>query len=331
MTWLTCEYGYSEISDELDKFPDVLKQKSTVVGHKGVTLLHCAAGSEEAEYVKLFVEKGAVVDGQDERGVTPLAIAIVNKRFAAVKMLLRLGANVNLRLKRNNTALLCACQYGDSSMAKILLAHGADVNVRNDSGRTALIKAFIEHRKPDLVRLLVRAGANVNDTDIGGKTALMHGCRGGALSLRAIKALFNNPIVPVDVNAISLHDQTAVGFAIDSGRKGLQGSVDVLQLLLDKGARAPLLSEKSLKILREPMRTWLAPHVRRRRRRSFLIFLYGTGLWTLSSGAGGSLASVLGVRGYDGRPAGSNTLIGPAVVLQVLGDPYLGRFLVKFL
>ena len=325
MTWLTCSYEFHEIRQELDKFPDVLQAKSQTGKHCGRTLLHCAAAYGKREMIRLFVEKGANVNEQDEEGASPLCAAVVQGEADAADELILLGATVDLLTNKGNTALCYAVQMGETELVRVLLKHGANVNIRNARGRTPLMKAFLDYRRPELVRLLVQAGADVNARNNSEKPPLILACESKPpLPLQAIKELFESPIAQVDINYENGKywpwSHTALVMAIKAEQFSYSGPVVTQWLLLRGAVLSAYYSEHRLQTLPEKMRFVVTPHARWGRRRCMMLFLYQSGLWRLK---------------HDHETAGTlpdTDVVGASYAVRcVLCDPYLCRFLITFL
>jgi ankyrin repeat protein len=96
------------------------------------------------EIVQVLLERGAVIDLQDNDGNTPLLQA-TNVRLDVVQVLLDGGAdvNVNLQNKYGMSPLHSAASDGNLEIVQVLLERGADVNVKNNNGDTPLISAAI--------------------------------------------------------------------------------------------------------------------------------------------------------------------------------------------
>ena len=148
----------------------------------GVTALHLAAETGDAETIRLLIENGAEIDARDSLGgFTPLEDAAASNHVESVRRLLERGADVNVatsppraRLEVGKvTTLMRAAVFGTPEMIETLLEAGAKVNEKDVQGRTPLMLAVAsETQDPEVVRLLLHAGAEVNAASATGETAL---------------------------------------------------------------------------------------------------------------------------------------------------------------
>ena len=88
-----------------------------------------------AEVVKLFLERGAQVDLQDNNGRSSLMWASNEGQTEVVKLLLERGARVDLQDNDGWSSLMCTKQ---TEVVELLLERGAQMDLRNNNGRTAL-------------------------------------------------------------------------------------------------------------------------------------------------------------------------------------------------
>ncbi|MGO9122790.1 MAG: ankyrin repeat domain-containing protein [Desulfomonilaceae bacterium] len=92
----------------------------------------------DCQTVKLLLDSGASVDGQEDAGYTPLMIAISENHLHVVKLFLRYRADVNLASKAGLTPLMIASSKGNLKAIRFLLDHGANREARDQHERTAL-------------------------------------------------------------------------------------------------------------------------------------------------------------------------------------------------
>jgi ankyrin repeat protein len=121
--------------------------------------------------VKVYVEKGADVNLQDQKERTPLIFAASAGHTPVVKYLIDAGADVDKQDKDGQTALLHACKRSFNETATLLLESGADVNFQSKKrGVTALMIAAVWDNT-ELVQILLDHGADPQLTDTFGRTA----------------------------------------------------------------------------------------------------------------------------------------------------------------
>lgn len=115
-------------------------------------------GLARPDIVMMTLEAGADVRMRTSAGGDFLMLAARNGDVAAVRILLQRGAVVNAQDNERCTSLYYACFSGNLECLDLLLRHGADPNVRTRNGERVLSLAVKCHL-PDMVTLLKRAGA----------------------------------------------------------------------------------------------------------------------------------------------------------------------------
>ena len=214
----------------------------------GTTALHWASYRDAVDSADLLIRAGANVNAANDLGVTPLWTASLNGSAAMVRRLLEAGANPNLALLGGETPLMVASRSGNPLVITQLIGKGANVNARGPRGQTALMWAVSEQH-PDVVKILLASGADIHArSDVwnemmaapphgkpeynrliphGGDTALLFAARVGDLaSARLLVAAGAN------VNDADAWGVSAMVLAAHSG------FIDIVELLLDKGADA---------------------------------------------------------------------------------------------
>lgn len=140
----------------------------------GVTLLHGAAGWDNAEAIEALIQGGADPNAGNPKaffaGETPLHYAAGQNMVMATKALIQGGADIHALAGNKITPLHCAALYGNADVAAVLLQAGADPDARSGSGRTPLHDAA--PRSAETVSLLLEAGAGPNARDSHGRTPL---------------------------------------------------------------------------------------------------------------------------------------------------------------
>jgi len=136
----------------------------------GGTALTWAAWINNAETVKLLLDRGAKVNGTDNEGRTALHQG-AHWGGHIVKPLLEKGADVNARTKKGVTPVMMAAAAEQSESLRLMLEKDADVNARDDEGKTPLMHAAENGRLANGKALLAE-GADVRLKDKKGETAL---------------------------------------------------------------------------------------------------------------------------------------------------------------
>ncbi len=129
----------------------------------GVTALHWAARSADADLVKALVAAGANANARTEFGAyTPLHLAAERGAAPIVSALVAAGTPVDAKTSTGATPLMFAAGSGDTASIAALLDAGANVNAEEtDRLQTPLIFAAASDRV-DAVKLLIARGANPN-------------------------------------------------------------------------------------------------------------------------------------------------------------------------
>lgn len=90
-----------------------------------VTLLHWASINNRQDCIKLFLEKGAVVDALGgELNATPLHWATRQGHLAAVVLLMAAGADPTLRDAEGCSCIHLAAQFGHTALVAYFIARG---------------------------------------------------------------------------------------------------------------------------------------------------------------------------------------------------------------
>jgi ankyrin repeat protein len=129
----------------------------------GVTALHWAATSGDAELAKMLVLAGGNVRAATRfGGYTPLHVAAERGSAAVIQTLLAAGADANGTTARGTTPLMLAAASGDTASLTALLDARAEPNAtETERGHTALMFAAAANRLP-AVTLLIARGADPN-------------------------------------------------------------------------------------------------------------------------------------------------------------------------
>jgi len=130
----TDKYGFTPLKLALfEGSPKHIQIAKLLIEHGAdvKSAFHMAVYTGSADLVKLFLEKGADIDAQDNNGDTALHIATRRGYLDVVKVLLEHGANANLRNKFGETpldiaALLCKEGRLCAEVFEILFRHSSN-------------------------------------------------------------------------------------------------------------------------------------------------------------------------------------------------------------
>jgi ankyrin repeat protein len=252
-----------------DDDTDVIVAGLVGTGGGGLTALVFAAREGDLESARLLIDGGANVDQTTEYGWSPLLTAVNNRHYKLASFLLERGADVNLANKGGWTPLYLATdnrniEGGDYpvpkpdmdnlAFVKILLDKGADPNIPvkdNTLSRTIFtMQWFIEpgatpfvraaqSSDVELMKLLLTRNADPKRATDHGDNALTVAAgigwvegvtyeRSPAENLAAIRMLLD---LGLDPNWANRDGRTPLMGAAMKGRN------DVVQLLVDRGAR----------------------------------------------------------------------------------------------
>ena len=124
--------------------------------------------------VEFLIEKGALLDMQDNEGNTALIIAYKNGDGDLFMLLVNKGADVNLQNKKGRSMLMIACDEQHVKCIEFLVEKGVETNLQDNEGSTALMIASRRGNKNIVEQLISKGKAEVNSQDHQGRTALMH-------------------------------------------------------------------------------------------------------------------------------------------------------------
>ena len=247
---------------------DLLRERGANVnrlGNDGVTLLHMAASRGHRDVVEVLLRCDAVsvqnkcgdtplalaarnghrdvvevllrcgaVSVQNKCGDTPLALAARNGHRDVVEVLLNRGEKCDTKNMYDRTPLHDAANRGHLDVVKLLLNHSTDVDVQDKSGATPLHKAASRGHR-NVVEVLLNRGAAINAKSHDGRTALYLTASKGHRDV--VKVLLKHG---VNVKVQDKYGVTSLQVAALRGETGiaaLKGEMEILNLLVAKGAR----------------------------------------------------------------------------------------------
>lgn len=220
----------------------------------GWTVGHFAANAGRADVLKILLDVKAALEGVDREGNTMLMLACRVGQVGVAELLLGKKAELNAQNHNGWSALTWAAINGCDSVAELLLKSKADLLLADTSGRTAAMWAA-QHGKMGIVEAFLSYGLNLRVTDHAGLTVLDH-CQGHLRMAATIMAV--GEINECLQAAAQLNDLDGVREAIEAGadidlRDGdgwtplmwaaVNGSVDMVQLVVRYGAKPSLLDE----------------------------------------------------------------------------------------
>jgi ankyrin repeat protein len=265
----------------------------------GLSPLLYAARDGRLESAKLLVDAGAQIEQRDPNGITPLLMAITNNHMTVARFLIERGADIHVTDWYGRTPLWAAVETRNMDvdnasfengvdrepaldLIKVLLSRGASANARTKeappirrqmlrttgtlewvdfTGQTPFLAAA---RAADVtvMKLLLEHGADPKTTTVGGTTALMAAAgvnwvvdqtydEGAKARLDAVKLCYD---LGIDVNAMNSMGLTAVMGAAN------RGSDDIIQFLVDKGARLDVKDKEGRTALAWAEGVFLATH-----------------------------------------------------------------------
>jgi ankyrin repeat protein len=245
---------------------------------EGQTALLAVARTGNVKAAQLLLNEGAKVDAREKwGGQTALMWASARRHPAMMRLLISRGADINARstvrdYQRHVTAegrpksldsggltpLMYAVRENCMACVEVLLEQRADINLPDPDGVSPLLVAIM-NANWDVARRLIAAGADVNQWDIFGETPLftalnlrtrLDGGRGTSIDpmntttgLDIVKLLLDrgaNPNIQLFFAPANLSGNTNTRGATPLIRAANNGDVEVVKLLLEKGADATL-------------------------------------------------------------------------------------------
>jgi uncharacterized protein len=247
---------------------------NAVLTAEGETVLMLTSHTGNSAAVNLLLDRGADPNTQQFRGQTALMWAAAEGHADVVELLLARGADPVLsstastkperRPAGGMTALLFASRQGKLDAARVLLDGGADIDQAGADNTSPLLIALINGHY-DLASMLIERGANPNVADANGRTALY-----AAIDLRNVQwSQAPAPELPQATHlamitklldggadpSIKMAGQVGHRGSFDMrwtdlkggtafSRAAWNGDIEVMQLLLARGADANVVTEK---------------------------------------------------------------------------------------
>jgi ankyrin repeat protein len=202
--------GATEVAAQLIAAGADVNAAGPVDSTGGATPLLRAAGNDHSDTVKLLLEHGANPNTAyiTGAGSTPLMLAAGQGNTEIAGLLLEHGARTDLKDNEHNTSLYRAVNRGNVKVVQLLLAHGANPNERNPNGIPLLIVVTADKSNPDLLAAFLKAKADVNAANSSGQTALFYAVRTGRKDLAEMLLAAG-----ADPNLCNLDGQTPLDLA----------------------------------------------------------------------------------------------------------------------
>lgn len=195
---------------------------------------------DRAAVKNLITARGPNV--KDRLGSTPVMYAAAFGDADVVSMLLAANADPNCANELGATALMWA--VNDVEKVRLLLANKANVNAKSRFGRTPLSLAASDDSGMPVVRMLVENGADVNAADYAPRGAADVTPRPNVTPLLAASSSSNAEMVRyLLAHGARLDVKDAAGRSALMNAAG-QGSLEIMKLLLAKGADVNEVSDK---------------------------------------------------------------------------------------
>jgi ankyrin repeat protein len=219
----------------------------------GDPLLLTAAAAGSIDAMRLLLDAGADVNGQNAFGATALIWSAAD--MAKVKLLVDRGANVNLAAKSGRTAVMVAAMSEESApIVRLLASKGADLKAK-DSFQTTLLIAAAAGNDLDTMRLALDAGVDASAATVTGVTALFMASYHA--NLAAVRLLLSKgarvdavaempSLFPIDdpkSGPIALRKATPLMIA------AAVGTPDLVKTLLDAGANVNAKDSRNMTAL----------------------------------------------------------------------------------
>ncbi len=176
--------------NQVEAVGTLLKQYPEIVDARykeGLTCLMMAASQGNLALVKLFLEKKAHLDAEDQYKNTALLHAIKAKRVELAMHLLEQGADPHQQCHNSYNPMYLAYENFERHdfwpFMEALIKHGIDLNQVHSHGQTLLMAASDFQADVELLRFLLDRGANPNLADHDANTVLINACKRNHLQI----------------------------------------------------------------------------------------------------------------------------------------------------
>ena len=149
---------------------------SVMPGLSRETPVMLAARYNEVDVVEFLVERGALLEVQDDKGYTPLHQAVMGAKITNMLRLIELGAHVWSRNYEEQNVLHLAAEKGHTEALRLLLEHGISVNNTDCTGASPILLAA-KNGHLQAIHLLLKHRGNLNSCDNKEWLPLHHGAK----------------------------------------------------------------------------------------------------------------------------------------------------------
>ena len=197
----------------------------------GASALHLATHFGIDKIVTQLLQKGADPNAKDSNGATPLILAAQTGNAVVARTLIQEGAYINATDNIGSTALHCAANLDNVEIVELLLKQdGIDINMPHArwNHHSALMLAAKNGYVDVIQKFLPLPQLDIEQeaTAPRGQNALMKAATRGHAD--AVRILLSHP--KTNINHQDRHGYTSLILS------AMHGDIDVVQVLLDKGA-----------------------------------------------------------------------------------------------
>ena len=254
---------------------DAGEDPNAVLTTEGETVLMLTAYTGNAAAVDVLLDRGADVNARQFRGQSAVMWAAAEGHTEVIKLLIERGADLSFssaastkperRPAGGMTALLFASREGKLDAARALIDGGADVNQAGADNTSPLLIAVVNGHY-DVASLLLERGANPSTADSNGRSPLYT-----VIDLRNVQwSQGPAPVLPQERHLAMIEQLVDAGADLSvkiAGKVGHRGSFDmrwtdlkggtpflraawngdieVMRLLLERGADPTVVTEKN--------------------------------------------------------------------------------------
>ena len=195
-------------------------------------MLYIAAPRNHLETVKTLLNSPILdVNAQDSILQSTILHVAGKKGFSEiVALLLAANADPNVCDQRGETLIFAASENGHSDGVELLLQVSADPNIVESVARQTALYAASYSGHTDVVNLLLRSGADPSIKSTSQGATLLH-VAAQRNHLETVKALLNSPLVDVNAQDCTHHQNIALHVASLCGHWILSNVCSMLMLI----------------------------------------------------------------------------------------------------